>query len=109
VVGDIANGDDLYRLEMAEKMFFTPSAIFPNLSQTLHPFTNTKLSEAGLALQLLLKVLSQKYAYSKDTPFMPLTTVQAQEVLDSDPPSQFDPSLAGVEALTLTIPASIQY
>jgi hypothetical protein len=109
-VGDIANGDDLYRMEMAEKMFFTPSAIFPNLSQTLYPFTNTALSEAGRTLPKALGVVSEKYEpYSKDNPCMPLTTDQARKVLESDPPSERDPSLAGVEPLTLTIPASIQY
>jgi hypothetical protein len=92
VVGDVANGDDLYRSEMAQKMFFTPSAIYPNLSDTFYPFTNTKLSQAQFALQLSLRFISDQYTYSKDTPFMPLTKEQA---VNSD--------------YSLTIPASIQY
>ena len=109
MVGDIVNGDDLYRAEMAEKMFFTPAAIFPNLGDTLHPFTSTKLSQEGLDFLIRLKLLSDNYTYSKDTPFMPLTTDQAQQVLTSDPPTPGNPSLIEVTPLALTIPASIQY
>jgi hypothetical protein len=90
-VGDVANGDDLFRSEMAQQLFFGPHAMEPNLNDTFYPFTNPKLSAAqGVFHQRLLEV-SKKFKYSDDTPFMPL-------VPKADKSDYYK-----------TIPASIQY
>ena len=91
-VGDVSSGDDLLRAQMAHKMFFMPSSIFPNLFETLYPFTNRVLSASQLVFKLGLKEVSNGFKYAPDTPFMPLIA-QAED--KSDYP--------------LTIPASIQY
>lgn len=91
-VGDVSSAEDLYRAEMAQEMFFGPHAIFPNLIDTLYPFRNKVLSEAQLFFKAFLKEVSEKFVYSKETPFMPLFPQTHDK---SDYPA--------------TIPASIQY
>jgi hypothetical protein len=92
-VGDVSSGDDLYRSRMAQEMFFGPHAIFPNLFETLYPFTNPVLAAAQLVFKGLLKEVSDKYKYSAQSPFMPLVPQDAD----------------GKDAYSVTIPASIQY
>jgi hypothetical protein len=98
-VGDVSNGDDLHRAEMAHRMFFMPHAMKPNLFETLYPFVDVELQAAQLAFHGYLYNLSQDYQYSRDTPFQPLTEDQATKV-SKDPTNT---------AYALTIPASIQY
>jgi hypothetical protein len=92
-VGDVSSGDDLYRSEMAQEMFFGPHAMFPNLRDTLYPFTNKALFQAQNVFKIELEFVSTKFKYAKDTPFMPLN------------PQDGD----GKDAYSCTIPASIQY
>jgi len=102
-VGDVANGDDLYRAELAQRMFFGPHAMAPNLNETYYPFTNLMLQLAQKSFHDLLTDVSQQYQhqYSLDMPFMPLDVTQAPKL----PPSPY-PAYTEYE---LTIPASIQY
>jgi hypothetical protein len=113
-VGDAANGDDLYRAEMAHTLFFMPHAMKPNLSETLHPFTDPNLSEFDVyGFHLSLQACSAEFTYSKDSPCMPLTEDQVPNGIGPSftvgtwPLSKtitypFDP-------YSCTIPASIQY
>ena len=102
-VGDVANGDDLYRAELAQRMFFGPHAMAPNLNETYYPFTDFMLQLAQKSFHDLLTDVSQQYQhqYSLDMPFMPLDVTQAPKL----PPSPY-PAYTEYE---LTIPASIQY
>ena len=94
-VRDVSSGDDVYRSEMAQKMFFMPSAIYPNLIDTLYPFTEPKLSLPQYFFHLGLKEVGKRFIYSDDTPFMPLEP----QVPKDQPGYDYE----------LTIPASIQY
>lgn len=108
-VGDIANGDDLFRMEMAHMLFFMPHAMKPNLWETLHPFTNSTLAQKDLQFHGGLELCSKQYTYSANTPYMPLTEDQV--------PPDIGPSFKVLgrtvtypfEAYSCTIPASIQY
>jgi hypothetical protein len=97
-VGDVANGDDLYRAELADRLFFGPHAMAPNLNETYYAFTNPVLAADQMFFHDALTAVSQQYQYGLDKPFMPLDVTQAPE-----PP---DPAYTNYE---LTIPASIQY
>ena len=107
-VGDVANGDDLNRAELAQRLFFGPHAMPPNLNDTYYAFTNENLvgvtvMEAQKTFHTDLTDVSYKYKgrYSLSMPFMPLTEDQAPE-----PPSSPYPVYT---KYALTIPASIQY
>jgi hypothetical protein len=100
LVGDTANGDDLYRSEMAQQLFSLPHAMKPNLWETLYLFTNPELQVAQGVFKAALYAFSELYQYSKDTPYQPLKEEQAKNSLE--PNSLLDP-------YALTIPASIQY
>lgn len=92
-VSDVCSGDDLYRAEMAQQMFFGPHAMLPNLFDTLYPFTDKALFQAQNVLKIELDLVSQRFKYGQDTPFMPLKPQPG----DGDDP------------YANTIPASIQY
>jgi hypothetical protein len=107
-VGDVANGDDLHRAELAQKLFFGPHAMPPNLNDTYYAFTNYNfIGSLVMAAQKKfhdnLKDVSKKYdgKYSLNTPFMPLTEDQAPDLPKSPYPVY--------TKYELTIPASIQY
>jgi hypothetical protein len=86
--GQIFTGDDLYRSEMAQQMFFLPWAIEPNLDQTYYSFTDPLLWAVQMGFHANL------VAVSKDT-----TLTQYMPLKASEPDVPF----------ALTIPASIQY
>jgi hypothetical protein len=107
-IGDVANGDDLHRAELAQKLFFGPHAMAPNLNDTYYAFTKYNL--LGSLVMAAQKAFhenltdvsnSKKYKYSLDTPFMPLTEDQAPDLPKSPYPVY--------TKYELTIPASIQY
>jgi hypothetical protein len=100
-VGDVANGDDLYRAELAQRLFFGPHAMEPNLDQTYYAFTNPALIPWQIAFHYDLTQVSGQYQYGLDKPFMPLNVNQAPE----PPPSSYPV----YTKFALTIPASIQY
>lgn len=119
-VDKVATGDDLFRMELAHKMFFMPHAMTPNLFETLYLFTDFGIQIMQVKpFKAKLEDFSKntKYTYSWNTPYQPLTVDQAQEALKSEPPFPLDPSgriprdfaVIDVEPLELTIPASIQY
>lgn len=89
VVGDVCHPDDLYRAEMAQEMFFKSATIYPNLVDTMYPFTSPSLLQAQVKFHDDLKSVSQQVA-SVMPNFMPL------ELPDKD-------------KYSLTISASIQY
>jgi hypothetical protein len=86
--GEISTGDDRFRAEMAQVMFFGPSAIPPNLSETRYAFTDPVLADAQQTFQASLLAVSKDTSL---TQFMPFDASQ-------------DPKVYPV-----TIPASIQY
>jgi len=90
LAGQIFTGDDLYRGELAQEMFFVPWAIQPNLDQTLYPFTDPVLGLAQVKFHVDLTEVSLDPGLVQ---FMPL---HAEGAPDAPP-------------YTLTIPASIQY
>jgi hypothetical protein len=100
-VGDVANGDDLYRTELAQRLFFGPHAMAPNLNQTYYAFNDEYLIGTQGLFHLALWEISGDFAYGLDTPFMPLDESQAPELPDSPYPAY--------TKYGLTIPASIQY
>jgi hypothetical protein len=110
-VGDVADGDDLFRAELAQKLFFGPHAMPPNLDQTYYPFTKYDSANVGLMPAQKkfhddLTAVSKKYEnkngqYSLDAPFQPLTEAQVPDLPDSPYPVY--------TKFSLTIPASIQY
>lgn len=96
--GEVFTGDDLYRGEMAQAMFFTPSAIKPNLHDTRYAFTDKTLFAAQQ------RFVDGLLAVSRSKPwFMPLTVEQAYEMYDPER------TLTPEQAYALTIPQSIQY
>jgi hypothetical protein len=97
-VADVANGDDLYRAELAQRLFFGPHAMAPNLNETYYAFTNPLLMVVQKVFHDKLTGVSTQYQYGLDKPFMPLDESQA--------PAPSDPAYTKYE---LTIPASIQY
>ena len=101
LVGDVANGDDLYRAELAQRLFFGPHAMAPNLNETYYPFTNPFLMLGQRVFHDKLTGVSQQFKYGLDKPFMPLDESQAPA-----PPNSPYPAYTKYE---LTIPASIQY
>lgn len=95
-VGDVATVDDLFRMEMAHRLFFQPWAVnstffSPNLVGTQYAFTSQKLQDAAATFINELNGASNDYP---SPPFMPLNG-----------PS----SLYAYPQYALTIPASIQY
>ena len=88
--GEITNGDDRYRAQMAQEMFFKPSAIQPNLDETYYAFTDPALGLAQIAFHAALT------AVSKDTELVQYMPLKATGPVDST-------------GYTLTIPQSIQY
>ena len=101
--GEVFTGDDLYRGEMAQAMFFSPSAIKPNLDETYYAFTVPELALAQVKFhQDLLKVSEDPSLVQ----FMPLTVAQAHKMYDPPPPAE---PLEYAQAFALTIPQSIQY
>lgn len=88
--GQVFNGDDMYRAEMAQAMFFMPSAIQPNLDQTFYAFTDPLLAIEQAKFHLNLLAVSNDPELKQ---FMPLSAAGP----------------ADVAPYTLTIPASIQY
>jgi hypothetical protein len=100
-VGQVCNGDDLYRSQMAHRMFFAPSTIFPNLHETIHPCPDPLFAVAQAAFIAEMELVSGRFFYSKDTPFMPLTEAQAKQVIADIWPK--------VDPYTYTLPTSIQY
>ena len=88
--GEISTGDDRYRAEMAQAMFFTPAAIPPNLNDTRYAFLDPDLSAAQGTFNANLLIVSQDTSL---TQYMPLV-----------------PTVKGTDTnFALTIPASIQY
>ena len=86
--GEIFTGDDLYRSEMAQKMFFKPATIAPNLEETYYAFTDPVLALAQKEFHEQLVLVSQDLELTQFT------------ALDGT---------ASAEAYGLSIPASIQY
>jgi hypothetical protein len=101
VVRDVANGDDLYRTELAQRLFFGPHAMAPNLNQTYYAFSNPALIVRQELFHLMLTEVSKQYTYGLDKPFMPLDESQAPPLPESPYPTY--------TKYELTIPASIQY
>lgn len=88
--GQISSGDDRFRAQMAQEMFFKPAAIQPNLDQTYYAFTDPILAAEQIKFHANLVAVSQDVEL---TQFMPLV---ATGPVDSP-------------GYTLTIPQSIQY
>lgn len=88
--GEIFNGDDQFRAQMAQAMFFAPFAIQPNLDQTYYAFTHPLLALEQVKFHADLLAVSLDGSL---TQYMPL---RAAGPVDAPP-------------YTLTIPASIQY
>jgi hypothetical protein len=97
-VADVANGDDSYRAQLAQRLFFGPHAMYPNLNETYYASTDPVLMVVQKSFHDKLTEVSTRYQYGLDKPFMPLNESQAPE-----PP---DPAYTKYE---FTIPASIQY
>jgi hypothetical protein len=115
LVSDVANGDDLFRAEMGQQLFFMPYAMKPNLWETLHPFTDPNLAELDVSFlppgfHTLLKVCSGQFTYSKDTPYMPLTVEQVPPDIGPSIDLGFGQTIKyPFDPYSCTIPASIQY
>ncbi|MGR4867960.1 hypothetical protein ACIPRI_03710 [Variovorax sp. LARHSF232] len=95
--GQIFTGDDLYRSEMAQAMFFMPSAIPPNLDQTYYAFTSPLLWLVQEGFHNNLDSVSTDKTL---TQYMPLKAVEPPPPLEPGPPEV---------PYALTIPASIQF
>ena len=102
-VGDIFTGDDLARADIANEMFFKPTAIPPNLSQTMYAFLDAGLTEAEMEFHKNLGEVAIKWEYvpNETSYFMRLTP---------DPLIAPSPNpLLGDIAYARTLPQSIQY
>jgi hypothetical protein len=93
MAGEISTGDDRYRAEMCQALFFMPSAIKPNLNETFYAFTDPVLSSAQAKFHQDLLAVSNDTGLKQ---FMPLISSR-----DSDLHPNF--------SYSHTIPASIQY
>lgn len=103
-VGDVATVDDLFRMEMAHRLFFQPWAVnstffSPNLAGTQYAFTSQKLQDAAKQFMADLNGVADAQNDNKSPkypspPFMPL---------NGPSPNWSYPDYAK------TIPASIQY
>lgn len=82
----VANTDDLARAYQSNRMFFSPYAITPNLSETMYQFAEPDLQQAAAKFQQDLAAVAATFGSG----FMPFTT-----------PSK--------SCYARTIPASIQY
>lgn len=92
-VGEIFNGDDMARAAIANEMFFRPTAIPPNLSQTYYAFTQPELWAAAVKFHKDLEQVAGRWT---DPKFMPL-----------DAGKEDAPGYA--ETYRRTLPQSIQY
>jgi hypothetical protein len=93
--GEIFTGDDLYRAEMAQWMFFMPWTLPPNLNETYYAFTDPRLAMAQEQFHANLTAVSGDPKLKQFMPLVPTPLVPERK--DLPPP------------YSLSIPASIQY